>query len=116
MEMLPLAAAAMMGGVDVSAQIVLSLQGNFERNVVRYECEGLEPFAVDYINAQPNFLAILPVGNQKLVFVSTIAASGVRYASGRYEWWTKGGDATLTDFTAAEGTGPVACLEVTETP
>jgi membrane-bound inhibitor of C-type lysozyme len=116
MEMLPLAAAAMMGGVDVSAQVVLSLEGNFERNVVRYECEGLEPFAVDYINAQPNFLAILPVDNQKLVFVATIAGSGVRYVSGQYEWWTKGSDATLADLTAAEGTEPVTCLEATETP
>ena len=108
----PAAAAA----VDVSAQVVLSLEGDFERNVVRYECEGLEPFTVDYINAQPNFLAILPVENQKLVFVSTIAGSGVRYVSGQYEWWTKGSDATLTDLTAAEGTEPAACLEVTETP
>ena len=31
MEMLPLAAAAMMGNVDVSAQVVLSLQGDFQR-------------------------------------------------------------------------------------
>lgn len=116
MEMLPLAAAAMMGGTEISAQIVLSLQGNFERNVIRYECDRLEPLSVDYINAHPNFLAILPVKGEKLVFASTIAASGVRYVSGQYEWWTKGGEATLADLAAAEGAEPVICLEVSDIP
>lgn len=108
---LPAAAA-----VDVAAQLVLSLPGNFERNVVRYQCEGLEPFAVDYINAHPNFLAVLPVGGESLIFASTISASGVRYVSGQHEWWTKGTDATLADLTAPEGTAPLACVELSETP
>jgi membrane-bound inhibitor of C-type lysozyme len=107
--------AAMMGSVDVSAAVILNFSGNFERNVVRYECEGVEPFAVEYVNAAPNFLAILPVGGQKLLFVSTIAASGVKYVAGQYEWWTKGSDATLTDLQADPQT-PATCLEITETP
>ena len=115
MEMLPLAAAAVMGGVDVSAQVVLSLQGNFERNVVQYQCEGIEPFSVDFVNAQPNFLALVPIGPQKLVFVAVISADGAKYVSGQYEFWTKGSDATLTDL-QADPQAPLACLEVTETP
>lgn len=111
-----LAAAPEVGAVDVSAQVVLSMEQSFERNIVRYECDGLEPFAVDYINAHPNFLAIVPIDGQRLIFVSTISASGVRYVSGQHEWWTDGGDATLTDLTAAEGTAPVTCIEVAETP
>jgi membrane-bound inhibitor of C-type lysozyme len=110
-----LATAAMMSNVDVSAQVVLSLQGSFERNVVQYQCEGLEPFAVDFINAQPNFLAIVPVGPQKLVFVNVMSGSGAKYVAGQYEFWTKGSDATLTDLMADPQT-PVSCSEITNTP
>ncbi len=110
-----LATAAMLANVDVSAQVVLSLQGNFERRVVEYRCEGIEqPLFVDYINAQPNFLAIVPVIDNRLVFVSTISASGVRYVSGQWEFWTRGTNATLTDLT--EQQGPFDCEEFVETP
>jgi membrane-bound inhibitor of C-type lysozyme len=110
-----LATAAMMQNVDVSAQVVLSLQGSFERNIVEYQCEGLEPFSVDFINAQPNFLAIVPIGPNKLVFVNVMAASGAKYVAGEYEFWTKGSDATLTDLMADPQT-PLACSEASHTP
>ena len=114
-ELLPLAAAAMMGGVDVSAQVVLALGGNFERNLVQYNCEDGSSLVVDYINADPNYLAILPVRDRKLVFVAVLAASGVKYVSGPHVWWTKGGSADLTDETNADAP-PISCLEATETP
>lgn len=110
-----LALAAMMDNADVSAQVVLNLNGSFERNIVQYHCEGLEPFAVDFINAQPNFLAILPIGGKKLVFVNVMAASGAKYVAGQYEFWTKGSEATLTDLQAEPQT-PLACSEASETP
>jgi membrane-bound inhibitor of C-type lysozyme len=110
-----LATAAMMGSVDTSAAVILNFAGNFERNVVQYQCEGLDPFAVEYINAAPNFLAIVPVGPQKLVFVATLAGSGVKYVAGQYEWWTKGSDVTFSDLQATPQT-PLACSEITETP
>lgn len=109
-----LATAAMMGSADVSAQVVLHLQGNFERNIVQYQCEGLEPFSVDFINAEPNFLAIVPIGPRKLVFVNVMAASGAKYVAGQYEFWTKGSEATLTDLQADPQS--VTCTEVSETP
>ncbi len=109
-----LATAAMMGNVDVSAQVVLQLQGSFERNVIRYQCEGLEPFSVDFINAAPNFLAIIPVNGEKLVFANVVAASGARYVAAQYEFWTKGSEATLTDLQGS--TDPVECHEASETP
>ena len=115
MEALPLAVAAMMGGVDVSAQVVLNIPGNSERNVAQYQCEGLEPFSVDFINAQPNFLALVPIGGQKLVFIAVLAGSGVKYVAGQYEFWTKGSEATLTDLQADPQT-PVTCSEATDTP
>ena len=110
-----LATAAMLQNVDVSAQVVLSLSGDFQRTTHQYQCEGLEPFAVEFINAQPNFLAIVPVGSEKLVFVNVMAASGAKYVSGQYEFWTKGADATLTDLQADPQT-PVECTEVNDAP
>lgn len=114
MEALPLA-AALLGGVDVSAAVILNFTGNFERNVVNYQCEGLDPVSVQYINADPNYLAVMSVGDRKMVFVSVIAASGAKYVAGEYEWWTKGSEATFTNL-RSEPQAPVACLEVTETP
>lgn len=114
MEVLPIAAAAMMGNVDVSAQVVLSMTGNFERNTVQYQCEGLEPFSVDFINAEPNFIALVPIGDKKLVFVNVLSADGARYVAGQYEFWTKGAEATLTDLQADPQS--VTCSEFNETP
>lgn len=112
-------AAALLGlgspNVETSMQVVIGLSGNAERNVVTYECDGVEPFSVAYLNAQPNFLAFVPVGGNDLVFVNVLAASGARYVSGSYEWWTKGSDATFADLSQPDAE-PVACLEVTETP
>jgi membrane-bound inhibitor of C-type lysozyme len=117
METLPLVVGAMMG-VDVSAAVILSFAGNFERNLVQYQCDdGTDPFAVEYINAAPNFLAVIPVGpdRQKQLFVAVLAASGVKYVSGQYEWWTKGSDATYTDLTI-QTFAPITCSEISETP
>ncbi len=110
-----LATAALMQNVDVSAQVVLSLAGSFERNIVEYQCEGLEPFKVDFINAKPNFLAIVPIGPERLVFVNVMSGSGAKYVAGQYEFWTKGSEATLTDLMADPQT-PVSCSEVSNTP
>jgi membrane-bound inhibitor of C-type lysozyme len=104
------------GAVETTLQLVLELPGNAERNVVHYECDGLEPFAVDYVNASPTFLAIVPIEGERLLFANVIAASGARYVSGQYEWWTRGSEATLTDVTAPEGSEPLVCLEIVDTP
>jgi membrane-bound inhibitor of C-type lysozyme len=115
---LPLAFAltATASGIETTLQLVLELPGNAERNVVRYECDGLEPFAVEYVNAAPTFLALVPIEGEPQLFVNVIAASGARYVFGRYEWWTRGSDATLADVTAPDGTEPLACLEIIDTP
>lgn len=114
------ALAAILGiGGDLgaaSAQVVLALTGDAETRTVRYECEGVaEPFAVQYINAAPNFLAIVPVSGGQLVFVNVTAASGARYVASQYEWWTKGSDVTFADLQQPDAE-PVTCLEMTETP
>ncbi len=114
MEALPIA-AAMLGGLDVSAAVILNFSGNFERSVVQYDCGLSEPLSVDYINAAPNFLAIVPVDGQKLVFVTVLSGSGAKYAAGEYEWWTKGPEATLANLTTPDAE-PMTCTEISETP
>lgn len=114
MELLPLAAAAMMGNVDVSAQVILSLSGDFQKTTHQYQCEGIEPFTAEFINAEPNFLAIVPVGGRKMVFVNVMSASGAKYVAGQFEFWTSGSEATLTDLQADQGA--ISCTEVNDIP
>jgi membrane-bound inhibitor of C-type lysozyme len=114
MEALPIA-AAMLGGLDVSAAVILNFGGNFERSIVQYDCGTDDPLGVEYINAAPNFLAIVPVDGQKLVFVTVLSASGARYAAGEYEWWTRGGEASLANLARPEDE-PLTCTEISETP
>jgi membrane-bound inhibitor of C-type lysozyme len=115
MEVLPLAAAAMMGNVDVSAQVILSLQGDFQKTTHTYQCEMIEqPFTVEFINADPNFLAIVPVGSRKMVFANVLSADGAKYVAGQFEFWTKGSEATLTDLQADPQS--VQCNETNDTP
>jgi Predicted periplasmic protein len=121
-----LAAFALLGAtahaqpaIAVQSTVVLTLgtDGDAEKRVIRYECEGLEPFSVEYINAAPNFLALVPVDGETLIFSSVLSASGARYASGHWEWWTSGPEASLHDLTQGPDAEPVAtCLEFTETP
>lgn len=107
------------GAVETSLQIELSTETDFERRVMVYDCSAGEPLTVTYINAAPNFLALLPVAEEPepLVFASVISASGARYAAGHWVWWTKGVDATLYDATLGEDAEPVlTCSEVNNTP
>jgi membrane-bound inhibitor of C-type lysozyme len=122
-----LAAFAVFAGTAVpamAAQTSVSITlgnegGDLERRVIVYDCEVGDPISVQYINAAPNFLAILPVPDQTepLVFAAVLSASGVRYAAGQFIWSTKGVDATLTDITEGEDADPInTCSEVNNTP
>lgn len=93
-----LAAASLSIALDTGAETSIT--------TARYSCAGGAPFAVQYINAGENNLALVPVDGVERVFVLTVSASGARYVSGAHEWWSKGDDATLddtmTDAPAAE--------------
>jgi membrane-bound inhibitor of C-type lysozyme len=105
--------------VETSLQIELSAQSDFERRVMQYDCSAGEPFSVTYINAAPNFLAVVPIESEPepLVFAAVVAASGARYAAGQWAWWTKGAEASLYDVTLGEDAAPVlTCSEMTNTP
>lgn len=101
----------------VETQLTLSLGGDAEQHGVQYDCGEFGQISIEYINAAPNFLALVPYEGSTLIFAAVMAASGVRYASGNYEWWTKGTEATLTDLTAAKDAPPMAtCSEISLTP
>ena len=97
----------------------LGASGDFERRTHVYDCGTDTPLSVTYLNAAPNFLAIVPVEAEAepLVFASVIAASGARYAAGQWTWWTRGPDAELLDATLGEDADPVlTCSEIINTP
>ncbi|WP_164730610.1 MliC family protein [Pelagibacterium montanilacus] len=110
-----LAAASPLGAAQL--QLVVPFQGEAQSQITEYECEDSEEtFSVTYINAHPDFLAIVPVEDQPRIFVAVIAASGVRYVSGEYEWWTQGNDATLADVRAGEDAKPLTCHAMLDIP
>jgi len=77
----------------------------------RYDCSG-EPVDVEYLNVEPDHLAIVPVDGVKRIFVLVMSGSGARYASGQYVWWSKGKEASLYDKTKGVDAPPVlTCTE-----
>ncbi len=105
--------------VEAALQIELGTASDFERRATLYDCSAGEPFSVTYINAAPNFLALVPIEGEPepLVFAAVVAASGVRYAAGQWVWWTKGADASLQDVTLGDDAEPVlTCSEMNNTP
>ncbi|WP_374424124.1 MliC family protein [Paracoccus sp. (in: a-proteobacteria)] len=81
------------------ATLNIQLETGPDANIVtaRYSCDGGAPFDMQYVNADENNLALIPVAGSERVFVQVVSASGVRYVSGAHEWWSKGEAATLTD-------------------
>ena len=82
-----------------SAEAVLSLQlateGRGTITSATYSCAGGEPFAVQYVNAGANALALLPIDSEERVFVNVVSGSGARYVAGQYVWWSRGDTPTL---------------------
>lgn len=65
-----------------------------------YTCANGKTFKVTYLNAtNGQSFALVPIKGRNLLFVSTVAASGVKYQADRYIWWTKGPHADLYDAT-----------------
>ena len=74
---------------------------------VIYRCAGDVRLPVRYLNTDAGALAYLPAGGSKLLFVGVSAASGAKYAAGRYVWWTKGKNAFLEDAMQEPGSEPI---------
>lgn len=82
-----------------SADLTIPLPAGTEiqRQTGRYACEGLGALSVDYVTAGSIALAQMEIERQPRVFAEVLAASGARYASGPFVWWSKGTGATLED-------------------
>lgn len=105
--------------VETAVHLELGAQSDFERRVVPYQCSAGEPFSVTYVNAAPNFLALVPIEGEPevMVFAAVVAASGARYAAGQWAWWTEGTEASLHDVTLGDDADPVlTCSEMINTP
>jgi membrane-bound inhibitor of C-type lysozyme len=98
--------------------ITLNTTGDFERKTLGYGCTGIEEsLSVDYLNAAPNYLAMIPLDGSVLLFNTVLAGSGAKYVSGTYVWWTKGTDGSLYDLTEGPNAKPIlTCSEVNNTP
>jgi membrane-bound inhibitor of C-type lysozyme len=104
------ATAALAGGAPHISVTVENGSSNM-RTTAHYHCAGKE-MAVDYLNVDPDYLAIVPVEGRKRIFALVMSGSGARYASGQYIWWSKGTDASLYDETKGPDAPPIlTCRE-----
>ena len=103
-------------GASIALTLTLPEAGELQHKA--YTCEGQDGrLMVDYVNADPNFLALVPVEGKQLIFASVVSATDVIYVSGKYEWLTKGPEARLIDLTADKDAPPLmSCLEANDTP
>ncbi|MBU1174576.1 MAG: MliC family protein [Alphaproteobacteria bacterium] len=110
------AAALPAEGAGIGLTLMLDTPGEWRHTA--YTCDGREAqLSVAYVNAAPNFLALVPIDGETLVFASIVAGSGARYAAGRYEWRTDGVEAMLIDTIAEPDAPPLlTCLEANEIP
>ncbi|GLK70541.1 MliC family protein [Ancylobacter dichloromethanicus] len=93
-----------------AGEMVIPLPSGSEAETIqaRYDCGAFGTLEAHYFNAPPVALASLSFKGEFVVASNVIAASGARYAGGKYIWWTKGGGADLYDVTLGEDAAPVA--------
>lgn len=119
----PIALAAALAGTTpalaaVDLNVGINLSGDAQIVTAVYGCgEGTDLLTVRYVNAQPNFFAIVPIDGEDVVMVNVISASGAKYVSGVWEWWSKGTDGSLHNVTEGLDAAPVlTCSEHVQTP
>lgn len=76
--------------------------------VRNYQCQGGKSLKVTYYNTQGGqSFALLLVKDKAMLFVDTLAGSGVKYVAGPYAWWTKGNHGDLYDLMAGPNAAPI---------
>ena len=106
------APAIRLAEMKTGTDIVIRLPGpqrEVARETVTYLCGEDRRIGVEYVNAGETALAVLSFGEETVVAVNVLSASGARYAGGRYEWWTKGDEGTLRDLTEGEDATGLSC-------
>ncbi|MBT1155665.1 MliC family protein [Aminobacter anthyllidis] len=96
----------------MASTVTLELPGDakVERNAVDYKC-GDQAVKAEYVNTGDNSLVVLTLGDQTVVAVTVLSASGAKYAGQNYVWWTKGDNADLYDLTKGEDAPAVLSCE-----
>ncbi|TWG90398.1 membrane-bound inhibitor of C-type lysozyme [Mesorhizobium sp. J18] len=104
--------AVSLGFAAQAAEITIDMpdEVEIERTDAAYQCGEFE-LAVQYINAGSVSLAVFTVEDETVVASNVIAASGAKYAGGRYVLWSQGSDADLYDLMKGEDAEPVSCSE-----
>ena len=96
-------AAALLGVAAAHADpLTIDLPDAAERQTVAYSCDGDRKVTAEYVNAGANSLAIVKLGDDTVLMVNVLSASGARYAGQQYVWWTKGNSADFYDLTKGE--------------
>lgn len=99
---------AMLAGTTAAADALnvkaIPVSATVARN---YRCKAGQSFQVTYYNSTGQSFALLPVKGKAMLFVDTLAASGVKYVAGTYVWWTKGDNGDLYDTMAGPDAAPV---------
>jgi membrane-bound inhibitor of C-type lysozyme len=74
-----------------------------------YQCLAGQKLHVTYYQYMRDgqSFARLRVRGKDLLFVNTLAASGVKYVAGPYVWWTKGNQGDLYDITEGPNAAPI---------
>ena len=115
MRLAAVAGMALCGAVAGASDLRIRLKGNgpVERKTVKYQCDaqgvkmGLPKgiFTVEYLNGAGNHLAVVPVKENSMVFVTVPSGSGAKYAAEEFTWWEAGGRGTtfLSDFPGPKG-------------
>lgn len=101
------AAPAMAAQVAISISIPVTGETSVTSTAAAYDCAGRAVTAT-YINAGEVSLAVLDIDGETVVASNVVAASGARYAGGRYVWWTKGEEADLYDLMDGGDDAPAA--------
>jgi membrane-bound inhibitor of C-type lysozyme len=80
-----------------------------ETQTLQYLCDSGKPLKVHYLTGhnEQHFALLAATPGKPLLFVQTIAASGVKYQADRYVWWTKGTQGDLYDMSRGPDAAPI---------
>lgn len=118
LALLPLMLMASPALATVDLNVGINLSGDVQIVTAVYGCgDAMPELTVKYINAAPNFFAIVPIEGADMVLVNVVTASGAKYVGGVWEFWNKGTEASLHNVTEGLDAAPVlSCSENVETP
>lgn len=104
-------AATALGSALASEALQIVAGPQTERLDVTYDCGPAGAVPVTYFDAEPDFLALVPVNGRTRIFVGVVSASGAKYVAGEWAWWTEGTQAMLLSTLSGNGGEPTMRCE-----